>query len=181
MALSERQYERLGRRLDGEEVRLNPAQQAAAGEIGAWEQTLAPAMDVPLPTGAIDRVRRRVAAELARPRRRALRVVYAAGTVAAAAAVIIAVALNWQAPPTRPPEAPSVAGPSGYAMAVLPPPAEPCPEIGALAREIEEFEAEMIPSAQPLGMDVELEQLRRDMDNFWLNGPSGELPDEYLP
>ena len=87
MKLTERDYECVGRWLDGQELELTPAQRALAEEIVADAGVVGPALDVALPPGTLHRAQARMVG-LGRFRRRRLPWV-----AAAAAAVAIAVGL----------------------------------------------------------------------------------------
>ena len=66
MSPTEKDYERVGRWLDGEEVQLTDLQRALAEEIAAAAQKAAPALEVELPPGTLHRVHMRLA-QAARP------------------------------------------------------------------------------------------------------------------
>ncbi|GAG02154.1 unnamed protein product, partial [marine sediment metagenome] len=113
MNLTEEQYARIARWLDGQDVELSAEERAVAAEVRQGEGYLAAMLDVPLRREALDRAWRRLAADLARPRRRALQIGYAAGAIAAAAAVVILAVTLMHSPPagTTP------LGGTGYDMA----------------------------------------------------------------
>lgn len=103
MQLSQHEYERIARRLDGEAVDLTAAERAAAEEILRDERALRPALAVCAPSEAMAKARRRLTAELARPAHGIRWIRYLAASVSSAAIALIAVGLMRQiAPPFGP-------------------------------------------------------------------------------
>jgi len=101
MPWTEQQYERVARYLDGESVELTARQRELAEEIRAGRATVTAGIDPRMSRRAIDKARRRMSAELARPRRRkiSLACLAAAEAVAVAAVLIIALTLQPMATP----------------------------------------------------------------------------------
>ena len=203
MMLTDEQYERIARWLDGERIPLTDAERAAADEVRRDESAVAslldarpPAggavagavqqamlaeirrdesavgrlLDAPVPSGVFQRVHRRVIAELARPQRRLMRLGTAAASVAAAAAILLAVAV-W-------PEAPRILPIPSVASAAVPveviADSVRAPEdlaVDLLAGEIERLEAEMLASARPAPMDMGIDQVEAALEGFWLDDP----------
>ena len=203
MMLTDEQYERIARWLDGERIPLTDAERAAADEVRRDESAVAPLLDAPppaagavagavqqvmlaeirrdesavgrlldapVPSGVFQRVHRRVIAELARPQRRLMRLGTAAASVAAAAAILLAVAV-W-------PETPHILPIPSVASAAVPveviADSVRAPEdlaVDLLAGEIERLEAEMLASAQPAPMDMGIDQVEAALEGFWLDDP----------
>ena len=84
MQLTERQYERIAQWLDGQELELSPAEQAAAQEILDGEAFLAPHWGLQAPPHALQKARRRMLCDIARPGRLTIWLRRAAGIAAAA-------------------------------------------------------------------------------------------------
>jgi hypothetical protein len=85
MSPTERDYELVGRWLDGEEVSLTPGQRALGEEIASGAAEVGAALDVAMPAGALHRAHGRLAVRPRVPRVGRL--------VAAAAAVVVAAGL----------------------------------------------------------------------------------------
>lgn len=99
MQLDDRQYERVQQWLEGQNVELSDAQRQAAEELQQDQQRLGRLLDVPMPAQALQRARRRMVAELARPRFNWRRwAVPVGGALAAAAALVLAVTVFWPTP-----------------------------------------------------------------------------------
>lgn len=103
MQLSQREYERIARWLDGEAIELTAAERAAAEQVRRDERALRPFLAVRVPATAMAKARRRLLAELARPRRGIRWIRYLAASVSSAAVALIAVGLMRQAAPPRGP------------------------------------------------------------------------------
>ena len=207
MKLTDEQYERIGRFLDGEAVALDEAQRVVAEQLrsdearlgerlavtipGATlqrageqvlianirsdEQALAARLNAPVPPGTFQRVHRRVVAQLARPQRRLTWVTAAAASIAVAAAVLLAVTL-W--PVRRAPETPVEIGrdfkppilravPVEIIAASIAEPEDVAMDL--LADEVDQLEVEMIAAAPPMAMDMGIDQIQRDLEEFWLD------------
>ena len=202
MMLTNEQYERVGRYLDGEALALTDAERAVAeelrrdeaavgglfdadppagltdadppgvmlAEIRRDEAALAALLDAPVPPAALERAKRRVVAELARPARWRRRIGVAAASMAAAAAILLAVVLL---------PGPDSGGRRGdLAGADKPVPVEVIvasirgsddPAINLLAKEINQLEAEMFASAPPASLDMGIDQVQDALEGFWLD------------
>jgi len=156
------------------------ARRAMLAEVRRDAAAVAALLDVPAPRAALDRAHRRVTAELARPQRVLFRLAGAAGAVAAAAAVLLAVAL-WP-PAGRParvaPRAPGpVAAPAPRTEAILAAARDADdPAIGLLAIEADEVETELLASPAATGMDLRIEKLQKDVEDLWLELPPDPAP-----
>lgn len=169
---TERQYERIARRLDGEDVALSAEELAAAEDIRRGERFLAGRLDVSIPPEAMEHLRRRTSAELARPRRRTVKIGYVAAA-AAAAAILIAV-VSFRMMPHRPQSPLAISSDQAAEADALLWASEPDPAIDMLARELDELEAEILVSLPPAQVDMELEAIGQDIEEFWLDDPSAE-------
>jgi hypothetical protein len=165
---SEEQYADIARWLDGEDMELSPQQRVIASEIQRGERDLGVMLDVPVSPQAMDRARRRLGEELTRSRRRIVRIGYLGGAVAAAAAVIIlAVVALWEGPAPPRPDEKEVAQTVSYEELFR----EPSPgdvELDLLGTQIDELEADVTFSFGRSTMDVSLNALQREIDEFWL-------------
>jgi hypothetical protein len=179
MILSEEQYERIARWLDGEEIRLTAEEREAVSDLHRSRAVVAPALDVEVPREAMARAERRLRAALAHPRRRLLRIGALAGGAAAAAAAAIVIAIS--ALHTLPPggDADGVAKVPLEVFVAAMQESETEKEMLLLAREMDDLEAEwaaLAPIAQADDMDEELELLRQEIGQLLLSEPLGEEP-----
>jgi len=169
--LEQEQYERIARWLDGENVKLTPAEMQAAEEIRRDESRLSAMLQTAAPAASRDRARRRLVAAAARPRV----TWWHAGAAAAAAAAVVLVALAvWK---TRP----------GPERIVQPPPAaQPAPEqldlhayvalrsadetdeIDILTYECEDIAAEMAWAAVPSHLEFRIEALEESFEEIYI-------------
>ena len=92
MQWNEQQAERIARWLDGEDVALTDAERADAEALRNEQQAVGRLLDAAPPRRAMDRARRRLLAELARPQRRKRRIGILVGAAAAAVILIVATA-----------------------------------------------------------------------------------------
>lgn len=95
-SLTDRQYERIARYLDGEAVLLTPTELATARDLREAEDSLAGALPVPLQPGLTARVWQRVSARSSSIRRHVRFALY--GSAAAAAVVAVLLGAEWFAP-----------------------------------------------------------------------------------
>ncbi len=174
MKLNERQYERVGRYLDGEQIELTADERPVANEIRRMEAPLPAMLEAQPSRKAIDRARRRMLSELLRPGRRTRRIIWPA---AAAAAVLIAATAVWvwrsgfPAPPPSPPlvTIEEVAG--IYAGS------DENVDLDLIAEELHAMEAEIVVSTPTGTLDAELHDLQETLDTFWLEEAT-TWPDE---
>jgi len=187
MGLNEQQYERVAQWLDAMEVSgkdfaafikdgqtfdLSPEERLTARQIHQDEAMLQGALDVELPAQALQRARRRAAAELARPRRIVLRVGFAAAAATAVAAAIVIAVTFW---PTNPSAAPAndAAGQwaSQWINAVENPPRHD--DVDILAMQAEELKADMVVSLPAAAtVDYQMDSIQQSLDEFWLDDPA---------
>jgi len=177
MEPNDQQYERIARWLDGEPVELTDEERSVAEEIRRSEGELGTILPATPPAKAMIRARRRMQAELARPRRaRMPSVRYAAVAAAAAAAILIALAMFWHSArpgsleiviPPLPPDV-LVAEASKVGAAV---------ELEVLEQEIDALEAELLTTVwpPPAEMDADFDEVEQEMDEFWMEEPFGGL------
>ena len=173
MRWNDEQYGRVAGWLDGEPVRLTDAERAAAEQIRRAERRLAAMMDLAVPPASLARARRRMASELARPRRRMLRIGLAAAAVAAAAIVIATIAPRPDQR-TRPSgQLDAEAVPVTVLLDVLSQ-SDRYDEADLLARQIDELAAELSLAAVPVPLDQEIDAVERSIEEFWLaDSPAG--------
>lgn len=179
MEHDDRQFERIARWLDGENVQLSPEELAEAEVIRRDLATMDESFDVPVPRELLDRVNNRMLAELARPAHRTNWKRRALSAAAAAGAVLIAFAsLSGPGRPIR------NAGPLAGASVVDVPievVAQTMDEsarnvdLDALSRELDALSADISALKLPIaGGDIEAmqtEALEKDIKNFWLDDP----------
>ncbi len=177
MEPTERQLDRVARRLDGEDIVLDESEESIADEIRRDERRLWSALDVDVPAGAIARVQSQVTAELDRRRGRALRFAIAggaAGALAAAAAIVLMLSIAGTQRPTdvSPRPAVTVTETEPVPLEVL---------LAANAQSVGPFEVDLLESevgtlrmdlvsadVKGLAMDAEMDQLQQQMEEFWL-------------
>lgn len=147
-------------------------QLALTAEVRRDEALLGPLLDAPVPPGTMQRVHRRVLAELARPQRRLLRIGSAAAAVAAAAAILLVVALLPRQPAREAPiraALPQAPVPVDVIVASVQEPRDLAVDL--LAEEIDQLEAEILASGPPAPVDLGIDQLQGALEGFWLDGP----------
>jgi hypothetical protein len=172
MMLNERQYERVARWLDGEDVELAPDECAAAEEIRRHEAALAAVLDASPPAETRRRAHRRLVAALAHPRIGWWRVAAAAAAAAAAALIVIA----FTRKPPEPQPTPTVVKPTEGLHdeepieALLGLSAED--EIDLLTTELVELTADIAAAEGPAGragdIDLQIEVLEKELEEFYL-------------
>ena len=97
MDMNEKQYERIARYLDGENIVLSPDERAVAEELHHTEALVGKALNVALPADALQRALRQRHVSVQFRSRRTLRFILpAAAAVAAAAIVLLAFSLLWK-------------------------------------------------------------------------------------
>jgi len=175
MELNSEQYERIARRLDGETVELTAEEQAAASEIQSGEAALRRSLgEEAVPARALARARRQVRAATGRRFvARARFVGVAAAGLAVAAAIVIAWAIRLHGPPA--PHARPAVPAEVWAQAIAEPPGGEA--IQFLSRELDRFEAELAVSRPPASEDWQIDSVQREIDTFWRDEPSVEIPE----
>jgi len=204
MILSEEQYERIARRLDGEAVALSETERAFAeqvrddethlrsfldalppagmiprvhahvvrAEVRRDEAALAGLLDADVPPAALDRAYRRVVADLARPRRRLLRIGAAASAVAVAAGLLLAVGLAglWDAPTPRTDPQP-VAAAQPVPVEVLSASIQQAddPAVDLLQAELDDLEADLLAAAPPASVDFGIDHVEQALFDLLLD------------
>lgn len=174
MEMTEKQYERIARWLDGQEVTLNEAERIVADEIGRDERMLASAVPADAPREALGRACRRMAAELARPTRR-LWIGRFAAAAAAAAAIIVVAALLTTTPPLRDPLPPKPPGPVMADVSIetlieeMEESLRPGVVVQLLAGELEAIEADMLVTAEIGDMDLQINAIEDEFDDILLD------------
>ena len=161
MELNERQYERVGRRLDGEQIDLTPDELNAAAEIRRMETLLSAMLHAPDSRMAIERARRKMLGELGRPKWRTRWVL----VPAAAAAILVAITAIWLWPRDTNVPPPPVAGDE---VAEIYAHLDENVDLDLIGEELQALEAEMIVSVPAATLDAELQDLEETLDTFWL-------------
>lgn len=183
MTLDERQYESLGRRLDGAPVRLDADQQAAADEIRRLERAIGPKLDTPVPPAAMIRVRQQMLAAIEqtalrtarRPHSRLRPALYAGSALAAAAAIALAVwaGMSLLSPkPVTPVVEPVATVTIPVDKLVDPAKMDPVErQIDLLAREVTLAAVEGQTPQGPNGLDARISVAEQEVQDFYLDGP----------
>ena len=194
MNLTERQYERIARCLDGEAVALSADEQAACDEIAADQAQLATVLSAPAEasrevlrqTGVLAQIGMQekllgemldvdvpqAAIDRAWGRTqtaiaRPRRILLRLGAVAASVAIAAGVLLTLTLIGPQPggPVAPTAQA-EAYVASVV---AVQDPAIELLAAEIDQLEAEVLASVPPASLDIGLDQAERAIEEFWLD------------
>ena len=168
MTLNNEQYERIARRLDGQDIQLSGEEQALADALRAQEQYLDTMLPVPVPPEVLRRMDRRLTAALARPPHRVRWIGVAA---AAAAAVVIAVLVQvfLNRPEQTPPD--PLAGVPTETLFELST-TNGNGELTELAKEIDELEAENFVSIFSSVDESQIESLEREIEQTSPKEPS---------
>ena len=170
MTLNEEQYER---------AELTDSQREQAEQIRRDEAALAGMLDCETPRAAIDRARRRMLAELARPgRRRAVRIGAVAAAAAAAAIVLVVTLFPARGPDTTlplatDPDLPGLSIDTLIAEALKTGSAD----LDLLASQIDALEADIMLAASPALPETapDLDELENEIDEFWIDQSLREL------
>jgi hypothetical protein len=162
MTVNEESYERVARRLDGEEIALSPEERALAEEIARDEAALADSLDVRAPQAAIDRARRRMTAEMGRPSLHLLRRI--AWTAAAAAAILVVAVLAWHSPD-------KTTVPTASARHVSAEPDDATVDL--VSRQVEDADVVVQP---PAAMDLRMEFVQQSINDFWTDELAATSP-----
>lgn len=194
MNLTEQQYERIARCLDGKAVALSVDEQAVFDEIAADELRLAPALAAP--GAASSKVLRRteILAQIGVQEKllgemldvdvppaamdkawertkvaiaRPQRILFRVGAVAASVAVAAGVLLTLTL--IRPQPHATLARASQAEAYIASVAASQDPAIELLAVEIDQLEAEVLASAPPASLDIGLDQAERAIQELWLD------------
>ena len=173
MTDNDRRYERVARFLDGAPIELTDQEHRIAEALRRDEAALVGRLDAAPPRRTMDRTRRRMQAELARPRWRGFRYAPRAAVAAAVAAAILA--LVWVGIESRSPapsERPALAG-NLFAEVYSRP--ENDIELDLIAEEIAGLETEILTSGPERPLVTELDTLERSLETFWLQDAAGML------
>jgi len=173
MPWTDEQYERVARYLDGEPLVLTERELELAEEIRAGEAVITAGIDPRARHRAMDKARRRMSAELARPtRRRAVLVCFAAAeAVAVAAVLVIALTLQGIAPAPTPANSWADVPLEAIGLAES---SEITEHISLVQQDIDLLEAELmmpITSMDPAG--YEDDDLDSDLEELWYYVPAG--------
>ncbi|MCD6364905.1 MAG: hypothetical protein J7M14_03430 [Planctomycetes bacterium] len=172
MPLTEKQYERIGQWLDGENISLNEAELAAAKEMRRDETLLAGCADVACPSETMQLATRRMLAELARPQHFSVWV----ARLAAAVAVVVITAGVWLVV-----SGPDVAGRQGadVPLEVVVQEMEASGNISAIdlvAGEIESLEADLVILADLDDIDAHIDSVESEIIDDLLLDDAGTWP-----
>ena len=163
MTMNEEQYERIAWWLDGEDVTLTDDERRCAEDIRRGEALLAHAADVNAPRSALDGARRRMVAELPRPR---WRVTWIAWTAAAAAVVLLAAGVLWIGigPPKSQTSPEAYGVPLEVALEEMEN-AVDAGELDLLADELAELQADILVAADYKDVDAEIGAMENEIDS----------------
>jgi hypothetical protein len=176
--LSEQQYERVARWLDGERIDLSAQEMAAGGEIRRGEASLVAALGVEMPPQVLRRVQKRIVAELARPAHRPVRIGFVTATAAAAALLLAAGLFRMAQDPGRAHS--RVAEVTVSVLELMQALGSPYKdaEMDMLAGQMAELEADVLASRNPSSLDLEIDALQQEIDDFILEDASFQWPTE---
>lgn len=167
MQWTDQQYDRVARYLDGDPLELTDLERDLVEEVRNGLDIVQAGIDLPKRHQAMDKARRRMSAELARPaRRRAVLACFtAAEAIAVAAVLVIALALQAIAPIASPLNGwaaiPIEAIGLGETNAFT-------EQIALVERDIDMLEADLLMPA--ITMDpasFEIDQLKYDLEQLW--------------
>jgi len=167
--LDEKQYERIARSLDGEDVELIGAERQAADEIRRAEAELSAAMDASATPARLRRARRRMIAALEHPRLRLRRIGTVAAVAAAAAAVLVLIL--WQpgaAPSPQPPVRVQAAPSFDSVLAALEETARE-DEFDLIQYELDDLAAGAPSGAAWPALELRIEAIENDLWDFNLD------------
>ncbi|MDY6913293.1 MAG: hypothetical protein SVT52_02390 [Planctomycetota bacterium] len=168
MERDERQDDRIARWLDGQDVALTESERAEAMGFVEAERSVGRRLDAAPPRQAMDRARRRLTAELARPRRRHEQRARLIAVAAAAALILVAVAaklmMDYGSAPVG--EAPVYQGIPIETLVAAAQQSVADDEIDMLAGELSQLQAELVVS-MPSDDDIW----------FQLNDAPGDVPE----
>lgn len=173
MPWTDEQYERVARYLDGEPLELTDRELELAEEIRAGEAVVTAGIDPRLRHRAMDKARRRMSAELARPtRRRAVLACFAAAeAVAVAAVLVIALTLQGIAPAPTPANSWTDVPLEAIGLAES---SEITEHISLVQQSIDLLEAELMSSITSMDpVDYEDDDLDSGLEELWYYLPAG--------
>jgi len=179
-AMTEGQYERLARWLDGEDVPLTEAERIAAESIRRQESALGAHLPTPVPPRAFARAEKRLTAALAGQGAR-LRWRHYAVRAAASLAVAMLVASVILRPelPDRTVNSIARGLPGRVSLdAWLKTVQESATvdEIDLLGTEVNALRAEVVTSQPPSVSDLKLDAIQKEIEELWLEG----IPEDLL-
>jgi len=194
-AMTEQQYDRLARLLDGEAMDLTDQEKLALDEIASLEADLRGRLDTEIPDGVVSRVGRRLAHATAPAPPVRLRVWWGR-RLAVAAALLLALGGAWwlgrlsQTPTPHPQDLvkqdltdPSRGGNAQWRAEIVAAliEADRDPELEMLAAELSALEAHMVsfPGATegPKAVDPEIDSLNHDLDAMLREDAKPFLPE----
>lgn len=176
MTTQEAQYERIARYLDGERVELSADEQALADDLRAGERFLADGLAVNCPHSASRRAQRRLYSAVAARPRRTLRFVALAGSVAAAAAVVLlAVHVFWNPSLPEGMVVETVHVPTDVLMQSVESTSDLDLELELLAGQIEQAQAERKLASGDDSQAARTDDLQEKIDTFWSDDGETDL------
>lgn len=167
MQVYDADYERIACWLDGEAVELTAAERAVADEIRRDELLLDAPMDG-RSHEAMARARRRLSAELARPRRRKLVLAALTGVEAAAVAALLVMALTIHTVSNGPGPA-SIMSLETFVRVTAQ--TDGPEEMDLIEDELDRLRAELLVELPEDDSDAALEDLQEQLDELWLDEP----------
>ncbi len=178
MELDGKHTERIARCLDGEPVELTADEQSAVEEIRRTDAALgAMLLDVQPPRRVMELTRRRMVAELARPRHRTKWVVWPGVAASVAAVVLMAFTFWWRESPPLAKTTVDVALEGLIADYYSAAEQSQDADVGLVDREIEKLDADMLSLISVESVEDELDALQQELEMFRVyeaNGSPGE-------
>ncbi len=167
MQWTDQQYDRVARYLDGDPLELTDLERDLVEQVHSGLDIVQAGVDLQKRHQAMDKARRRMSAELARPARRkaVLACFTAAEAIAVAAVLVIALALQAIKPATGPLDlwaaVPIEAIGLGETNAIT-------ERISLVARDIDMLEVDLLMPATTMDpASFEIDQLKYDLEQLW--------------
>ena len=181
MILDDKQFDRVARDMDGQNLHLGFDEQQARSDIHRNESFMATLWEVDVPPDTLAKANRRMLAQLAHPHRTAFRRAGLAAGISSAAAIILFAMLSWFLPYDTTTPAPLHLSevPSEVLFEALQP-TEDMEGLDEFAGEVVIFAAEIGASNTTLqnsDIDVELDAIRQRLDGFWIEETFTEIPE----
>ena len=175
-SMTDGQYERLARWLDGEDVQLTEAERIAADSIRRDETDLYGRLDTAPRRGAMARARRRMTASLAHPSTGTRWRHYAIRAAASVGAAVLVEAVLLRPTVTDDTLKGFASAASLDAWYNVVEDSTIVDEIDLIAHELDELEADVLTSLPPSPQEMELDAIERQIEDLLLE----DVPDEMM-